>query len=310
VVCKISGNRNTISAPKPILYNAAHCMKSVAIVSKPEKPELAQVIPELVTWLEQHQYCVTLDRESSGYYSDHTEIFDRENIGECKPDYVIVLGGDGTLLSAARAVAPLDIPILGVNLGSLGFLTEVPLDELYPTLRAVDAKDCDIEVRSMIQAGLFRNGKQLADAHALNDVVISKTTIARLASFDIHINGAYVSNYRGDGLIVSTPTGSTAYSLAAGGPILMPLVEALEITPICPHSLSHRPLVVRDSVEIEINVQSATDEAFLSIDGQVGVPVAEGDRLVCRKSPHTTQLLRMRRSFFEVLRTKLKWGQR
>jgi NAD+ kinase len=285
-------------------------MKSVAIVSKPEKPELAQIIPELVHWLEQHQYCVTLDRESAAYYSDHAAIFDRKNIGECTPDFLVVLGGDGTLLSAARAVAPLNIPILGVNLGSLGFLTEVPLDELYPTLRALDAKDCEIEVRSMIQAGLYRNGGQLADAHALNDVVISKTTIARLASFDIYINGAFVSNYRGDGLIVSTPTGSTAYSLAAGGPILMPQVHALEITPICPHSLSHRPLVVQDSVEIAIHVKSATDEAFLSIDGQVGVPVAEGDRLICRKSPYNTQLLRLRKSFFDVLRTKLKWGQR
>jgi len=288
----------------------APIMKSVAIVSKPEKPELAQIIPALVTWLEEHGYCVTLDRESAAYYTDHAEIFDRENIGECKPDFLIVLGGDGTLLSAARAVAPLNIPILGVNLGSLGFLTEVPLDELYPTLRAVDAKDCEIEVRSMIQARLQRDGQQLADAHALNDIVISKTTIARLASFDIYVNGAYVSNYRGDGLIVSTPTGSTAYSLAAGGPILMPQVEALEITPICPHSLSHRPLVVKDTVEIEIHVRSATDEAFLSIDGQVGVPVAEGDKLLCRKSPYNTQLLRLRKSFFEVLRTKLKWGQR
>jgi NAD+ kinase len=285
-------------------------MKSVAIVSKPEKPELSQLIPELVVWLEQHGYRVYLDRESAGYYANNAEIVEREQLGTRRPDFLIVLGGDGTLLSAARAVAPFGIPILGVNLGSLGFLTEVPLADLYPTLRAVDAKDCEIEVRSMVQAHLRRDGQQLAEAHALNDVVISKTTIARLASFDIYINGEYVTNYRGDGLIVSTPTGSTAYSLAAGGPILVPQVEALEITPICPHSLSHRPLVVRDSVEIEIYVQSATDEAYLSIDGQVGVPVAEGDKLVCRKSPYTTQLLRLRKSFFEVLRTKLKWGQR
>lgn len=285
-------------------------MKSVGIVSKPEKPELTQIIPELVEWLEKHGYCVNLDRESAAYYANDAAVVEREQLGKCEPDFLIVLGGDGTLLSAARAVAPLNVPILGVNLGSLGFLTEVPLADLYPTLRAVDAKDCEIEVRSMVHARLLRDGQQLADAHALNDVVISKTTIARLASFDIYVNGAYVSNYRGDGLIVSTPTGSTAYSLAAGGPILMPQVEALEITPICPHSLSHRPLVVQDSVEIEINVQSATDEAFLSIDGQVGVPVAEGDRLVCRKSPYNTQLLRLQKSFFEVLRTKLKWGQR
>jgi len=285
-------------------------MKSVAIVSKPDKPELSQILPELVQWLEQHEYRVHLDRESAAYHSNNAQVVEREQLGACSPNFAIVLGGDGTLLSAARALAPLNVPILGVNLGSLGFLTEVPLPDLYPTLRAVDAKDCEIEERSMVHAHLMRDGQQLAEAHALNDVVISKTTIARLASFDIYINGEFVSHSRGDGLIIATPTGSTAYSLAAGGPILMPQVDAFQITPVCPHSLSHRPLVVRDSVEIEIYVQSATDEAFLSIDGQIGVPVAEGDRLVCRRSPYNTQLLRLRKSFFEVLRTKLKWGQR
>jgi NAD+ kinase len=285
-------------------------MKSVAIVSKPQKPELSQLIPELIGWLERHEYRVHLDKESAAYYSDHAEVLERSQIASRKPDFVIVLGGDGTLLSAARAVAPVHVPILGVNLGSLGFLTEVPLPELYPTLEAVDGKKCDVESRSMIHVRVLRDGQQLAEAHALNDIVVSKTTIARLTSFDIFINGAFVTHSRGDGLIIATPTGSTAYSLAAGGPVLMPQVEALVITPISPHSLSHRPLVIRDSVEIEILVQSATDEAFLSIDGQVGVPVAEGDRLVCRKSPYTTQLLRMNKSFFDVLRTKLKWGQR
>ncbi len=285
-------------------------MKSVAIISKPEKPELSRIIPELVSWLEQHGYQLHLDEESAAYYANDTDIVQREKMADCCPEFAIVLGGDGTLLSAARALAPRNVPILGVNLGSLGFLTEVPLPDLYPALEAVIANKCEVEVRSMIHAGLFRNGSQLADAHALNDVVISKTTIARLAAFDIFINGAFVSAYRGDGLIVSTPTGSTAYNLAAGGPILMPAIEGIVITPICPHSLSHRPLVVRDSVEIEIKVKSATDEAFLSIDGQVGVPVAEGDRLVCRKSPYTTQLMRLQRGFFEVLRTKLKWGQK
>jgi len=285
-------------------------MKSAAIVSKPEKPELSQIIPELIQWLEQHEYSIVTDRESAEYYASKHTVAERTELASHKPDFVIVMGGDGTLLSAARSVASLNIPILGVNLGSLGFLTEVPLADLYPTLRAVDAKDCEIESRSMIHARLLRNGSQLAEYHALNDTVISKTTIARLASFDIYINREYVTNYKGDGLIISTPTGSTAYSLAAGGPILMPQVEALEITPICPHSLSHRPLVARDTAEIEIFVQSATDEAYLSIDGQIGIPVAEGDKLVCRKSPYTTQLLRLRKSFFEVLRTKLKWGQR
>jgi NAD+ kinase len=285
-------------------------MKSVAIVSKPQKPELSQVVPELVTWLEQRDYRVFMDRETAEYMVDGHEIVDRSELAVHHPDFVIVLGGDGTLLSAARAVAPLNIPILGVNLGSLGFLTEVPLAELYPTLEAVARNGCEVEARCMLHARVMRDGQLIGDYHALNDTVISKTTIARLASFDIYVDGAFVSNYKGDGLIISTPTGSTAYSLAAGGPILMPQVRALEIAPICPHSLSHRPLVVGDASEIEILVESATDEAFLSIDGQIGLPVAEGDRLLCRKSPYHTKLVRLRKSFFEVLRTKLKWGQR
>jgi NAD+ kinase len=285
-------------------------MKSVAIVSKPEKPELTDIIPQLVSWLEQHEYHVFMDRESAAYVANGHEVVDRSRLASLTLDFVIVLGGDGTLLSAARAVAPLQIPILGVNLGSLGFLTEVPLAELYPTLRAVIANDVVVEARAMLRVRLVRDGRNLAEYHALNDMVISKTTIARLASFDMYIDSNYVSNYKGDGLIVSTPTGSTAYSLAAGGPVLMPQVEAIEVAPICPHSLSHRPLVVQDSVEIEIIVESATEEAFLSIDGQIGMPVNEGDRLICCKSPYQTRLLRLRKSFFEVLRTKLKWGQR
>lgn len=285
-------------------------MKAAAIVSKPEKPELGQIVPELIEWLANHGYSVIIDNETACYVETKHEVMDREKIAEPKPEFVVVLGGDGTLLSAARAVAPAQIPILGVNLGSLGFLTEVPLPELYPTLRAVVANDCEVESRSMIQVQLFHEEWRVADYHALNDCVVSKTTIARLAAFDLYIDTHFVSAYRGDGIIISTPTGSTAYSLAAGGPVLSPQVGALEICPICPHSLTHRPLVVRDSVEIEIVVKSATDEAFLSVDGQIGLTVAEGDRLVCRKSPYETKLLRLRKSFFEVLRTKLKWGQK
>jgi NAD+ kinase len=285
-------------------------MKSVAIVSKPEKPELEKIVPEILQWFAAHDYRSVIDEETAAYVHGGYEVLDRGRIATCAPEFVVVLGGDGTLLSAARALAAAKVPILGVNLGSLGFLTEVPLPELYPTLQAVIANECDIESRAMIQAELFHGDWRVAEYHALNDCVISKTTIARLASFDMYINKHFVSAYRGDGLIVSTPTGSTAYSLAAGGPVLMPEVGALEISPICPHSLTHRPLVVRDTVEIEIVVRSATDEAFLSIDGQIGLTVTEGNRLICRKSPFETRLLRLRKSFFEVLRTKLQWGQK
>ncbi len=285
-------------------------MKTVAIVSKPEKPELTQIVPEVLRWLDQHGYSVVVDTETSSYVTGDVRVATREELASLKPDLLIVLGGDGTLLSGARAVAPLETRILGINLGSLGFLTEVPLAELYPALEAVHAGQGQRDDRSMIHAKLVRGDKVLSEFHSLNDVILSKSTIARLVSFEILINRQFMSSYRGDGLIVATPTGSTAYSLATGGPILTPSAQALVISPICPHALTHRPVVVPDSVEIEIVVQSADDEAYLSIDGQIGIPVQRGDRLVCRKSPYVTHLLRLHTTFFEVLRTKLKWGEK
>jgi len=285
-------------------------MKTVAIVSKPEKPELAQIVPQLLEWLRQHDYAVLIDSETATYVRGSADVVKREDLSARRPDLLIVLGGDGTLLSAARSVAPLPTPILGVNLGSLGFLTEVSLEDLYPTLAAVHAGEVEADDRSMLHAMLVRDEKVLQEFHALNDVILSKSTIARLVAFEIFINQEFVSSYRGDGLIVSTPTGSTAYSLAAGGPIVTPSTAGLVISPICPHALTHRPVVVPDAVEIEILVRNADDEAFLSIDGQIGIPVLQGDKLVCRKSPYVTHLLRLRKTFFEVLRTKLKWGQK
>lgn len=285
-------------------------MKTVAIVSKPEKPELTQIVPQVLQWLAQHGYSVMVDAETSTYTPGTADVVRRDDLHKRSPDLLIVLGGDGTLLSAARAVAPLDTCILGINLGSLGFLTEVPLADLDAALDAVHAHKWEIDDRSMIHAKLVRGAKVMSEYHALNDVILSKSTIARLVSFEIFINNEFVSSYRGDGLIIATPTGSTAYSLAAGGPILTPSTQGLVISPICPHALTHRPVVVPESVEIEIRVQSADDEAYLSIDGQIGVPVQQGDKLVCRKSPYVTHLMRLRTSFFEVLRTKLKWGER
>lgn len=283
-------------------------MKSAAVVSKPDKEELYKIAPPLLEWLKAHGYQILVDNETSAYTQGY-EVVHRERIAEKAPTMVVVLGGDGTLLSAARAVAKADIPILGVNLGSLGFLTEVPLEELYPTLEALDRDECEAEARSMLYCELVRRGQVIADYHALNDAVINKSAISRLLNVDLYIDQRFVSNYKADGLIISTPTGSTAYSMSAGGPILMPSVSAHVISPVCPHSLTHRPLVVRDTVQIEVVACAVEQEAFLSIDGQVGVPVVDGDRLICRKSQHTIKLLRMKKAFFDVLRTKLKWGQ-
>ena len=285
--------------------------RSAAIISKPAKPELSRIAPEVSDWLRSHRYEVFIDSETAVYMpGGSSRVVKREKLPELSPEFVVVLGGDGTLLSAARAVATAGIPVLGVNLGSLGFLTEVPLSELYPTLEAIEQGRCSVESRSMVHCRLERRGQLIAEHRALNDVVVNKSAIARLANFDLSIDQVFVSNYKADGLIVSTPTGSTAYSLAAGGPILVPSVEAFVITPVSPHALTHRALVVRDSSEIVIENKSGEEEAFLSIDGQIGMPVRDGDLVRCCKSEHRVKLLRMRKTFFEVLRTKLKWGQR
>jgi NAD+ kinase len=283
--------------------------RTVAIVSKPAKPELFQIAPQLIEWFRSRNYRVILDSVTAMYVAADNPV-ERTQIANHNPNFVIVLGGDGTLLSAARAVSHADVPILGVNLGSLGFLTEIPVAELYTTLQSVDNGDFSTESRSMLHVELMRDGESMASLEALNDAVINKTALARLVDFDLYIDKTFVSGYKADGVIISTPTGSTAYSLAAGGPILMPSVDGFVIAPVCPHSLTHRPLVVRDSLEVEVVIRNVAEEAFLSIDGQVGMPVLTGDRLVCRKSLHRVKLIRMRKTFFEILRTRLAWGQR
>jgi NAD+ kinase len=283
--------------------------KSVGIISKPDKRELVEILPRLYQWFRQKEYRLVIDPESAAYASGPDRV-ERAAFAALPLDFVVVLGGDGTLLSTSRVVAQAGIPVLGVNLGSLGFLTEVPLNELYDALDDVDQKRASVEARSMVQCELLREGNRVVNYAALNDVIVNKSAIARLNSYDLFVDRDFVTNYKADGLIISTPTGSTAYSMAAGGPILMPSVDAFVITPVSPHSLTHRPLVVRDSVEIEIIVKTGEEEAYLSVDGQVGVPLHDGDRVLCRKAPYTVHLLRIRKAFFEVLRTKLKWGQR
>jgi NAD+ kinase len=292
------------------MYGTANPEKSAGIISKPSKPELAGIVPKLLDWLQQHRYQVVVDHETAAY-APNMQVMDRADMASRPLMFVVVLGGDGTLLSAARAVSKAAIPIVGVNLGSLGFLTEVPLDDLYKTLESIEQSCCNLETRSMLHCEVLRKGSRLAEFHALNDVVVGKGTIARLNHCEVFIDGAFVSTYQADSLIVSTPTGSTAYSLAAGGPILMPSVNAFVVTPVSAHSLTHRPLVVRDSARVEIVVKTGDDEeAYLSIDGQMGMPLVDGDAIHCRKSEHQVKLLHTAGTFFDVLRTKLKWGQR
>ncbi len=289
--------------------NSNATKKAVGIVSKPSKPQAAEILPGLTQWLRAHGHDYVVDPETAPH-APGAHTVSREEMGKLDLAYVIVLGGDGTLLSAARAVARSGIPIVGVNLGALGFLAEVPLEELYPTLDRIDSGAFAFDVRSMVHCEVRRKDAIIATYDALNDIVVGKGTIARLNHCDVYIDGAFVSRYQADSLIISTPTGSTAYSLAAGGPILMPNVDSFVITPVSAHSLTHRPLVVRDSSHVEIVVLTGDEEAYLSIDGQAGMPMLDGDRVCCKKSDYKVNLLHTKGTFFDVLHSKLKWGQR
>ena len=283
--------------------------KTVAIISKPERPELREALPALEKWLQQRNYAVVVDRESAAYFSA-SNVVPRSELATRSPALALVLGGDGTLLSAARAGAKAGTLILGVNLGTLGFMTEVPLANLYTSLDAIEKGHYVVDSRSMLSCSLVRGGETVATHVALNELVVSKSAIARLNYFELFVDSEFVSSYRADGLIIATPTGSTAYSLGAGGPILKPDVDAFVITPVSPHGLTHRPVVVRDTVEIEIHVKTGDEEAYLSLDGQVGMPMRDGDVVRSVRAEHPAKLLRFQKTFFEVLATKLKWGER
>jgi NAD+ kinase len=263
----------------------------------------------LVSWLHDHGYEVIFDPETTKY-SDGQQQVPRSQMSSHPLDLVVVLGGDGTLLSAVRATATTDAPLLGVNLGSLGFLTDVPLAALFTMLDAITHGRAPVEQRSLIHCDLLRGETTLGSYLAFNDVVVNKTVLARLNTYDLFVDKAFVSSFRADGMIVATPTGSTAYSLSAGGPVVMPTVKAFVVTPVAPHSLTHRPLVVPESAVVEILLRSDEEVAYLSLDGQPGLDLRDGDRVRCRRSEHKVSLFRTDTDFFHVLRTKLKWGER
>jgi NAD+ kinase len=285
-------------------------MLQAAIISKPQKPEVAGILRELIAWLEARHYHYLLDPDSAAYI-DAPNPIERLDLPKHKPNLVIVLGGDGTLLAAARAFARTTTPILSVNLGSLGFLTEIPLSDLYTTLEAWCDNCAEIEVRSMMHAEHIRDGAVIQQWDALNDVVIAKGTIARMGDYTVEIDSQLVATFRADGVIVSTPTGSTAYNLAANGPIVMPTVNALLVTPICPHLLTIRPIVTPGESTVSVHVVGVPNEIYLTVDGQEAVPLALDDYVHCQRSESSVRLLRSRpNGLFSVLRSKLKWGER
>src|SRR3954452_7911948 len=283
-------------------------IKTVGIVSKPGSEQAGKIVPEIITWLQQRGISVRLD-EDTGVYAGAPGI-PREEVPEgC--DLIIVLGGDGTLLSAARAIGRREIPLFPVNLGGLGFLTAITVDDLFPELERALRGEHRIARRRMMHVEVQRGDQVIAHYDALNDAVITKITIARMIDLDTHVDEQFVCAYKADGLIIATPTESTAYSLSAGGPIIFPAVPSLCITPIGPHMLTNRPLVVPDTSVIRVTSRDTDESVYLTIDGQVGTPIREHDVVVCHSSHFTLHLIRPpKQMFFDVLRQKLKWGER
>lgn len=283
-------------------------IQTVGIISKPKIPQAAPIVCGLLEWLDARQVRYRCDAQTAEY-ANLPHSYKREELAE-DTELLIVLGGDGTLLSAARVIAGRNTPIFAVNLGNLGFLTAIHLDDLYPELERTLHRECRIGSRAMVDCEVLRDGQPVASYRALNDVVITKSELARMIDLDTYVNDHFVVAYKADGLIIATPTGSTAYSLSAGGPIIYPSVRAFCITPICPHMLTNRPVIVPDSGVVRI-VNHGADGTYLTIDGQVGEPLSAGDVVVCRASPNTIQLVRPPKAlFFDVLREKLKWGER
>jgi NAD+ kinase len=283
--------------------------KSVGILTKPKFPEVKRTLQDVVSWLRARSIDVVLDTTSAILLGEQGG-YQKTQLAN-NADVLLVLGGDGTMLNAARLAGERSIPILGVNMGGLGFLTEVRLENLYPSLERVFANDFVLDERLMLRTRIHRHGETVAKGEVLNDVVISKGTLARMIELKIAIQGRFVTNLRGDGLIVSSPTGSTAYSLSAGGPIIDPAVQSLILTPICPHTLTHRPLIVPGNAEIDVTLTSKDDGAMATLDGQVGVAITQGDTVVIQPSEHRTRLIRFPESnYYDVLREKLKWGDR
>jgi NAD+ kinase len=285
-------------------------IKRIGIISKPKKAEIREVVLSLVQWLRERQIEVFIDKETGALLESAEKAMTRNEMPG-QVDLLVVLGGDGTLLAAARALNRKPVPILAVNLGGLGFLTVITREELYPTLEAVLAGNFRTERRVQIEGELVRADEVISSFLALNDVVLNKGAIARILDFDVLVNGRFISTFKSDGLIVSTPTGSTAYSLAAGGPIVTPAVEAFIVTPICAHTLTNRPLVLPDSVQIEVVVKSQREVAYLTVDGQVGIATHSEDAVRLKKASSSVELIQPpTKDYFEILRQKLKWSER
>lgn len=278
-------------------------LKNIGVIVKPDNAEAWQTASELSEWLTARGVNVIDIRRSDA------EDGDSERFG-AESDLIVVLGGDGTMISTARLIGDADVLVLGVNYGSLGYLTDFRIEEMFPALDEIFSGKYSVDSRVMLTAEHWRGEQMLDKGRVLNDVVINKAALARIIEIEVKLNGLFVNNFRADGLIVSTPTGSTAYNLSAGGPIIYPSMNAVVLTPICPFTLTNRPIVVPDSAEIELNLKDENEGVVLTLDGQIGFTMHSGDRVLIRKSRTTLNLLQPpTRNYFDVLRNKLKWGR-
>ncbi len=289
-------------------------IKRVGIVVKPHQPDALRTICEVVGWLGERGISMVGGPEIERDRIEHETGCAVETLEPAKlaasVDLMLVLGGDGTMIATARMLGDREVPVLGVNYGDLGYLAEFRIEELYTALESILSNNYRLDKRVMLDVELQRGAAQVTRNRVLNDVVINKSALARIIEIEACLNQQFVNSFRADGLIVSTPTGSTAYNLSAGGPVIYPSMNAVVITPICPFTLSNRPIVVPDDATIELRLKTQQEEVALTLDGQVGFPLRAEDRMVIRKSRTTFNLVQpMNRNYFDVLRDKLRWGR-
>lgn len=288
--------------------------KRIGIVLKPNQPDALRTVCELVTWLNERGITLvgTPELERQRIQAETgcaVEQFPPEELA-ANVDLILVLGGDGTMIATARMVGDREVPVLGVNYGGLGYLAEFRIEELYQALESILSGNFRLDKRVMLDVELRRGGEMITHNRVLNDVVINKSALARIIEIEAYLNKRFVNSFRADGLIISTPTGSTAYNLSAGGPVIFPSMNAVVITPICPFTLSNRPIVVPDDATIELLLKTDQEEVTLTLDGQVGFSLNVEDRIVIRKSRVTFNLVQpSNRNYFDVLRDKLRWGR-
>jgi len=289
-------------------------IKRIGVVVKPHQPDALETLCRLTSWLNEHGIALVglpeIERERIEHETGcAVTVVDDTDIAK-QVDLMLVLGGDGTMIATARMVADTELPVMGVNYGGLGYLAEFPIEELFPALEAILRGEYQVQQRVMLSVEMWRGDELTTRNRVLNDVVVNKSALARIIEIEAYLNRQFVNSFRADGLIVATPTGSTAYNLSAGGPIIFPSMNAVVITPICPFTLSNRPIVVPDDSVIEIRLMTRNEEVALTLDGQVGLPMQAGDRVTIRKSKAAFNLVQPpNRNYFDVLRNKLKWGR-